>query len=168
MKYPTCCPNLAKLAKYLPRADGNDGVVERRAQGLAAQLGFKRTKRGYNVAACRKLCLQWYKKSIGGDELREDKRRKEVERLDVLIERDTEILEQERINTLKAKNAVVTIDVHTREMLKLCDMLVAGLQALEQRVGSETRDARVTAIVAEQCVRLRRELSEKAGKAGAE
>jgi len=164
MKNPSRVKTLSQLAKYLPRADGNDGVVERRAQALAAQLGFKRTKRGYSVAACRKLCLEWYKRNIGGDDLRDEKRRREVTRLDVLIQRDAEILEQERVNTLKLKGSVVTVDDHAADMLRLCDMFIAGLQALEQRVGSETRDARVTGIVSEQCKRLRSELSEKAGK----
>ena len=160
---PRFAKTLGQLAKWLPRADGSDGLVERRAQVLAVQLGFKRTKRGYSVPACRKLCLEWYKRNIGGDDLRDEKRRREVARLDVLIQRDAEILEQERINTLKAKGAVVTLDAHTADMLRLCDMFIAGLQALEQRVGSETRDARVTGIVGEQCRRLRAELSEKAG-----
>ena len=162
MRTPTHVASLAQLAKYLPRADGAAGVVERRAQALAKQLGFRHTAKGYHVAACRKLCLEWYRRSIGGEQLRDLKRTKEVARLDILIARDTEILEQERLNTQRAKNAVMPMEDHTRYMLALTELFVSSLTTLTQRVGTDTRDARLTSIITAHVRRLRTELAARA------
>jgi hypothetical protein len=136
--------------------------VERRAQALAQQLGFKHSRRGYSVAACSKLCLQWYRQSVGGDELRDDKRRREIARLDILIARDTESLEQERIETAKAKAAVMPIEQHTAHMLRLCELFTSGLSCFQQRIGAETRDPKFMRLVTDHIHRLRTELAEQA------
>lgn len=147
------------------------GVTWHTAQGWTKKAWFpKRTRKGWdrvkvNAAVEDHQRAEHERLTSGGDKAR--KTSLECKRLQAVIDREKETLEIARLNTLRARGAVMSTEDHTRAMLRLCDLFVAGLQALEQRVGSETRDARVTAIVAEQCVRLRQELSEKAGKEGA-
>jgi hypothetical protein len=149
-KSPGYAATVGALAKHLPNERTDDeGISERHAATWIKRDGFpKRTKAGWNIVKCKEFCREWLasRANQSSDELLGEKRKREIEKLDIQIA-------EMRGNLVPIEEHLADCQAHRRVVEAAFDQFVSWVSA-------ELRDKKILEKAKSICNRTKHSLNE--------
>ena len=149
--YVRYAKTIVELAKHLPNErTGDIGVSERHASTWIKRDGFPRKNRsGWNIVHCQEYCRDWLSERQGAssDELLGEKRKREVEILDIKI--------------AEMREELVPIDEHIADCQEYRQIIENTFDEFTAWVSAELRDPDILLKCQEICNRARRVINDR-------